>query len=113
MSSTAKNPVKIDLATIDQNLKQLNLEINKAFSVLDKGTKDIRQFLSIAKTLKIDSATINELSKQRETLKSLGVPPNANIDFAIENAEIITDIVNQVNKSLSAYLSSIQGYDVG
>ena len=113
MSSNAKNSVKIDLATIEQNLKQLDAEIGKAFSILDKGTKDIRQFLSIAKTLKIDSATINELSKQRETLKSLGVPPNANIDFTIENAQIIEDIVNQVNKSLTAYLSAIQGYDVG
>jgi hypothetical protein len=110
MSSTAKNPVKIDLATIDQNLKQLDAEIEKALSILEKGDTQIRQFLALAKTIKIDSGAVNELTKQRDTLKSLGVPPNANIDFTIENAEIVGIIVKQVEKSLGSYISSVQGY---
>ena len=113
MSSTSKKEVKIDLATIDQNLKQLNSEIDKGISILEKGNQQIRQFLALAKTIKISAGTVNELTKQRDTLKSLGVPPNANIEFTIENAEIIVEVSNKVEKSLSSYLSSILAYDLG
>ncbi len=112
MSSTSKKEIKIDLATIEQNLKQLDGEIGKSLSILEKGTTQIRQFLALAKTIKIDSATVSELIKQRDTLKSLGVPPNANIDFTIENCEIIEDATQQAIKSLTAYLSYLQGYDI-
>ena len=112
MASNAVNPTKVELATVDQNIIKLNGEIEKSFKILDKGTQDIRKFLALAKNIKIEQATVKELEKQREMLKSLGVPPNQKIDFAIENAEIIEDVVNQVNKSLTAYLSSIQGYSI-
>lgn len=112
MASNAVNPTKVELATVDQNISKLNSEIEKSFAILEKGTQDIRKFLALAKNIKIEQATVKDLEKQREMLKALGVPANAKIDFAIENAEIIGDIVNSVNKSLSSYLSAVQGYDI-
>jgi hypothetical protein len=112
MASNAVNPVKIELATIDQNVTKLQGDIAKSFDILDKGTQDIRKFLALAQNIKIDQGVVKELEKQREMLKSLGVPPNTKIDYAIENAEIIGDIVSQVQKSLSSYLNSIKAYDI-
>lgn len=103
---------KINLATVDQNVGKINSEVAKAFSILEKGTADIRQFLSLAKAIKIDQATIKELEKQRETLKSMGISPDAKVDFAIENADIIAEVVNAVDEALNKYLNSIRAYDI-
>jgi len=103
---------KIDLATVDQNIQKINSEVDKAFKILGKGTNDIRQFLALAKGIKIDQAAIKELEKQKDTLQSMGITPDVKVDFAIENAEIIAEVVKSVNDALSKYLTAIRGYDI-
>ena len=107
---------KVQLGTIDANIKEMRLIVDKNIKVINLAEKEVQNLSNSINSLVLNENIYKELIKQKKDLADLGVPMYAEFAFALENFEIVKEVIQNtkgaMKKAVEIVASAKKGYDI-
>ncbi len=103
---------KIELATIKENIFKVNIQIDKAVIELKKAKGILDGTASTLKSIVLDETLIKTLKTQANQLKELGAPPNAELDFTLDDFDITKGAIADFLSAINTYNNATKGIDI-
>ena len=107
---------KVQLGTIDANIKEMGLIVDKNIKVINLAEKEVQNLSNSINSLVLNENIYKELIKQKKDLADLGVPMYAELAFALENFEIVKEVIQNtkgaMKKAVEIVASAKKGYDI-
>ena len=84
---------KVDLANIQANIKELNMLVDKNIKIINLAEKEVQALSVSISSIVFNDNVYKELIKQRQEVKDLGLQPQAELEFAIDNFETVQEVI--------------------
>ena len=106
----------VKLGTIDANIKEIGLLVDKNIKVINQAEKEVQNLSNSINSLVLNENIYKELIKQKKDLADLGVPIYAELVFALENFEIVKEVIQNTKSAMKKAVEIIafakKGYDI-